>query len=163
MLISAICSLHHSSPSNARTILSPSFGSWETNLQSVPEWLDSWSNLTVLSLKNNRLNGEVPSAVARITTLIELVLSHNFLTGKMPDLSKLSTLQLLDLRENSLDSTLPPLPKGLVNVFLSKNSFSGSIPEQFVKLEQLQHLDLSNNHLTGTLLLCSSLSPILVT
>ncbi|KAG6382603.1 hypothetical protein SASPL_157722 [Salvia splendens] len=113
---------------------------------SVPEWLDSWSNLTVLSLKNNRLNGEVPSAVARITTLIELVLSHNFLTGKMPDLSKLSTLQLLDLRENSLDSTLPPLPKGLVNVFLSKNSFSGSIPEQFVN-----YLNLSSNTLSGSL------------
>ncbi|KAL1564295.1 putative inactive leucine-rich repeat receptor-like protein kinase [Salvia divinorum] len=117
---------------------------------SVPEWLDSWSNLTVLRLKNNRLNGEVPSAVSRITTLIELVLSHNFLTGKLPDLSKLSSLQLLDLRENSLDSGLPPLPKGLVNVFLSKNSFSGNILEQFVKLDKLQHLDLSNNHLSGT-------------
>ncbi|KAG6382877.1 hypothetical protein SASPL_157404 [Salvia splendens] len=117
---------------------------------SVPEWLDSWSNLTVLSLKNNRLNGEVPSAVSRITTLIELVLSHNFLTGKLPDLSKLSSLQLLDLRENSFDSGLPPLPKGLANVFLSKNSFSGNIPEQFVNLDQLQHLDLSNNNLTRT-------------
>ncbi|XP_047956816.1 probable inactive leucine-rich repeat receptor-like protein kinase At3g03770 isoform X1 [Salvia hispanica] len=117
---------------------------------SVPEWLDSWSNLTVLSLKNNRLNGEIPSAVSRIATLIELVMSHNLLTGKLPDLSSLSSLQLLDLRENGLDSELPPLPKGLANVFLSKNSFSGGIPEQFVKLDQLQHLDLSNNHLSGT-------------
>ncbi|XP_047956817.1 probable inactive leucine-rich repeat receptor-like protein kinase At3g03770 isoform X2 [Salvia hispanica] len=86
---------------------------------SVPEWLDSWSNLTVLSLKNNRLNGEIPSAVSRIATLIELVMSHNLLTGKLPDLSSLSSLQLLDLRENGLDSELPPLPKGLANVFLS--------------------------------------------
>ncbi|XP_042027473.1 probable inactive leucine-rich repeat receptor-like protein kinase At3g03770 isoform X5 [Salvia splendens] len=117
---------------------------------SVPEWLDLWSNLTVLSLKNNRLNGEIPSAVSRIATLIELVMSHNLLTGKLPDLSSLSSLQLLDLRENGLDSELPPLPKGLANVFLSKNSFSGGIPEQFVKLDQLQHLDLSNNHLSGT-------------
>lgn len=117
---------------------------------SVPEWLDSWSNLTVLSLKNNRLNGEVPSAVSRIATLSELVLSHNLLTGKLPDLSNLSSLQLLDLRENSLDSELPSLPKGLSNLFLSKNSFSGSIPEEFDKLDQLQHLDLSSNHLSGT-------------
>ncbi|XP_057766916.1 probable inactive leucine-rich repeat receptor-like protein kinase At3g03770 [Salvia miltiorrhiza] len=117
---------------------------------SVPEWLDSWSNLTVLSLKNNRLSGEVPSAVSRITALSELVLSHNLLTGKLPDLSSLSSLQLLDLRENGLDSELPSLPKGLANVFLSNNSFSGSIPQQFVMLDQLQHLDLSNNHLSGT-------------
>lgn len=117
---------------------------------SVPEWLDSWSNLTVLSLKNNRLKGQVPSAVSRITTLIELVLSRNLLTGKFPDLSNLSSLQLLDLRENGLDSELPPLPTGLANVFLSNNSFSGSIPEQFVKLDRLQHLDLSNNHFSGT-------------
>ncbi|KAH6788177.1 Leucine-rich repeat protein kinase family protein [Perilla frutescens var. hirtella] len=116
----------------------------------VPEWLNSLSNLTVLSLKNNRLKGQVPSGVSRIATLTELVLSHNLLTGKLPDLSSLSNLQLLDFRDNSLDSELPPLPKGLANVFLSNNSFSGSIPEQFVKLDQLQHLDLSNNDLSGT-------------
>ncbi|KAK6155278.1 hypothetical protein DH2020_009526 [Rehmannia glutinosa] len=116
----------------------------------VPQWLDSLTNLTILSLKNNRLKGQVPSAVSRITTLTEVVLSHNLLSGKLPDLSDLSNLQLLDLRENNLDSELPPLPKGLANIFLSNNSFSGSIPEQFGKLNQLQHLDLSDNYLTGT-------------
>ncbi|KAL8475279.1 hypothetical protein ACS0TY_028095 [Phlomoides rotata] len=117
--------------------------------ETVPEWLDSLTNLTTLSLKNNRLKGQVPSAVSRIATLSELVLSHNLLSGKLPDLSSLSNLQLLDLRENNLDSELPPLPKGLANVFLRNNSFSGSIPDQFSKLIQLQHLDLSDNHLTG--------------
>ncbi|KAK6117485.1 hypothetical protein DH2020_048763 [Rehmannia glutinosa] len=116
----------------------------------VPQWLDSLTNLTILSLKNNRLKGQVPSALSRITSLTEVVLSHNLLSGKLPDLSDLSNLQLLDLRENNLDSELPPLPKGLANIFLSNNSFSGSIPEQFGKLNQLQHLDLSDNYITGT-------------
>ncbi|KAI3473857.1 hypothetical protein Pfo_028038 [Paulownia fortunei] len=116
----------------------------------VPEWLDSLTNLTILSLKNNRLKGQVPSAMSRITTLTEVVLSHNLLSGKLPDLSDLSNLQLLDLRENILDSELPPLPKGLANIFLSNNSFSGSIPEQFGILNQLQHLDLSDNYLSGS-------------
>lgn len=116
----------------------------------VPDWLDSLTNLTTLCLKNNRLKGQVSSAVSRIATLSELVLSHNLLSGRLPDLSSLSNLQLLDLRENNLDSELPPLPKGLANIFLRNNSFSGSVPDQFLKLNQLQHLDLSDNHLTGT-------------
>ncbi|CAA3005466.1 probable inactive leucine-rich repeat receptor kinase At3g03770 [Olea europaea subsp. europaea] len=115
----------------------------------IPQWLDSLTNLTVLSLKNNRLTGQIPSTVSRITTLTEVVLSHNLLSGKLPDLSGLSNLQLLDMRENHLDSQLPPLPKGLTNIFLSNNSFSGSVPEQLGELKELQHLDLSNNHLGG--------------
>ncbi|GFP84920.1 probable inactive leucine-rich repeat receptor-like protein kinase at3g03770 [Phtheirospermum japonicum] len=116
----------------------------------VPEWLDSLTNLTTLSLKNNRLKGNVPFSVSRITTLTELILSHNLLSGKLPDLSHLSNLQLLDLSENGFDSELPPLPTGLANIFLSNNSFSGSIlPAQFGKLNRLQHLDLSGNYLSG--------------
>lgn len=115
----------------------------------LPEWLDSLTNLTVFSFKNNRLRGQVSSALPRIATLSELVLSHNLLSRKLPDLSGLSNLRLLDLRDNNLGSELPPLPKGLANVFLSNNSFSGSIPDQFVEMDQLQHLDLSDNHLIG--------------
>ncbi|CAK9185520.1 unnamed protein product [Ilex paraguariensis] len=116
----------------------------------VPDWLDSLTNLTVLSLKNNRLKGQFPSSICRIMTLTGIALSHNELSGNLPDMSTLSGLHLLDLRENHLDSELPSLPKGLTTGLLSKNSFSGKIPEQFGELYQLQHLDLSNNFLTGT-------------
>lgn len=116
----------------------------------VPEWLGSLTNLTILSLKNNRFKGQVPSALSRIVPLTEVVMSNNLLSGKLPDLSNLSNLQLLDLRDNSLRSELPPLPSHLANVFLSNNSFSGRIPEQFSRMDQLQHLDLSGNYLSGT-------------
>ncbi|KAL9157372.1 hypothetical protein ABFS82_08G000900 [Erythranthe guttata] len=116
----------------------------------VPDWLVSLTNLSVLSLKNNRLKGQVPSALSKITTVTELVLSHNLLSGRLPDLSSLSNLKLLDLRENKFDSELPYLPKGLGNVFLSNNSFTGKIPQQFGELNQLQHLDLSHNYLSGS-------------
>ncbi|KAF8378119.1 hypothetical protein HHK36_029456 [Tetracentron sinense] len=116
----------------------------------VPNWLDSLSNLTFLSLKGNRLKGPFPSSICRITTLNDLALSRNEISGKLPDLGSLTGLHVLDLRENQLDSELPIMPKGLVTVLLSKNSFTGEIPQQFGELGQLQHLDMSFNFLQGT-------------
>lgn len=113
----------------------------------VPTWLAS--NLTVLSLKNNHLKGEFPFSISQITTLTDLALAHNELSGKLPNLETLSSLHLLDLRENNFDSKLPLMPKSLATILLSKNSFSGNIPEEFGKLNQLQYIDLSFNHLRG--------------
>ncbi|XP_030544643.1 probable inactive leucine-rich repeat receptor-like protein kinase At3g03770 [Rhodamnia argentea] len=115
----------------------------------VPDGLDSMSDLTVLTLKNNQLSGRFPSSISRIKTLSTVALSKNEMSGKLPDLGALSSLHLLDLIDNHFDSDLPNLPKGLVTVLLSRNSFSGDIPEQYGELGQLQHLDLSFNFLTG--------------
>ncbi|CAN4079116.1 unnamed protein product [Withania somnifera] len=119
--------------------------------ETFPDWFDSLHNLTILSLKNNRLKGQFPSSMAKITTLTDIVVSHNVLSGKLPDLTALSNLLLLDLRENHLDSDLPPLPKELTTVLLSSNAFTGEVPAEFGSLNQLQHLDLSNNSLSGML------------
>lgn len=115
----------------------------------VPDWLDSLSNLTILNLKNNRFKGQFPTSICRVKTLTAIAISQNELSGKLPGLSTLTSLRVLDLRENHLDSELPVMPKGLVNALLSKNSFSGNIPEHFADLGQLQHLDLSFNNLSG--------------
>nr|KAJ0210329.1 hypothetical protein LSAT_V11C400228150 [Lactuca sativa] len=118
--------------------------------ESIPDWFHSLSNLTILSLKNNKLTGRFPSSITKITTITDLSLSHNQLSGKLPDLTTSSNLRLLDLRENHLDSELPLLPKGVITVLLSNNSFSGNIPAEFGKLNHLHHLDLSSNSLIGT-------------
>ncbi|KAI9384679.1 hypothetical protein POPTR_012G095600v4 [Populus trichocarpa] len=91
----------------------------------VPAWFDSLSNLTILSLRNNQLKGPFPSSIQRVTTLTDLILSGNDISGKLPNLDMLSKLNMLDLSENSLDSDLPSMPKGLVMAFLSNNSLSG--------------------------------------
>ncbi|XP_049384169.1 probable inactive leucine-rich repeat receptor-like protein kinase At3g03770 [Solanum stenotomum] len=118
--------------------------------ESLPEWLDLLPNITILSMKNNRLKGKFPHSISKITGLTDIILSRNALSGELPDLSALSNLHLLDLRENYLDSELPLLPQGLTTILLSSNAFSGEVPEEFGKLNLLQHLDLSNNALTGT-------------
>ncbi|KAI7746424.1 hypothetical protein M8C21_033654 [Ambrosia artemisiifolia] len=117
--------------------------------ESVPNWFDPLSNLAILSLKNNRLKGQFPSSVTKIRMLTDVSLSHNNLTGELPDLTDLTSLNLLDLRDNNFVSELPLLPNGVTTVLLSDNSFSGKIPEEFSKLNHLQHLDLSSNSLKG--------------
>ncbi|RZC69990.1 hypothetical protein C5167_033104 [Papaver somniferum] len=118
--------------------------------ETVPDWFDSLSNLTILSLKGNQLKGPFPSSLGKIKTLTDLGLCRNNITGKLPDLGGLTSLHVLDLRENQMDSKLPVLPEGLVTVLLSKNSFDDEIPQQYGELNQLQHLDLSSNFLRGT-------------
>lgn len=115
----------------------------------MPDWFDSLYNLQALSLNSNHLKGSFPSSLCKIKMLTDISLSHNDLSGKLPDLSALTGLHVLNLGDNHLESELPLMPKSVVTVLLSKNSFSGMIPKQFGGLNQLQHLDLSSNHLTG--------------
>ncbi|GAB4845726.1 hypothetical protein Ancab_039129 [Ancistrocladus abbreviatus] len=117
----------------------------------LPAWFGSLSNLTTLSLTNNQFKGTLPSSIGRINTLTSLALSNNEISGELPDLSSLSSLRMLDMSGNKLDSKLPNLPNGLVMLSFNKNSFHGEIPQQLRELGQLQNLDLSSNNLTGKL------------
>ncbi|KAK1271883.1 putative inactive leucine-rich repeat receptor-like protein kinase [Acorus gramineus] len=116
----------------------------------VPNWFDTLSNLTIVSLKSNRLTGTLPRSIGRIKSLTVLALSGNRISGSLPDLRGLASLNVLDLRDNNLNSMLPQMPKEIVNILLSKNSLSGVIPKQFGELNMLQHVDLSSNFLHGT-------------
>ncbi|XP_042376692.1 probable inactive leucine-rich repeat receptor-like protein kinase At3g03770 [Zingiber officinale] len=116
----------------------------------VPDWFASLANLTLVSLQRNSLAGPIPDSIGRISKLTGLVLSGNSISGEIPDLSRLNNLELLDLRDNKLNSELPDMPTRLVTVLLSKNSLAGEIPPQFGRLDRLQHLDLSFNLLEGT-------------
>ncbi|KAK7411034.1 hypothetical protein VNO78_02377 [Psophocarpus tetragonolobus] len=116
----------------------------------IPSLFNSSSNLTVVSLKNNKLKGPFPPSILSVTTLTDIDVSINQISGSLQDFTDLSSLEQLDLRENRLESTLPAMPKGLISLFLSRNSFSGEIPKHYGQLNRLQKLDVSFNALTGT-------------
>ncbi|XP_020214014.1 probable inactive leucine-rich repeat receptor-like protein kinase At3g03770 isoform X1 [Cajanus cajan] len=116
----------------------------------IPSLFNSSSNLTVVSLKNNKLKGPFPPSILSVTTLTEIDMSSNQISGSLQDFSVLSSLEHLDLGENRLESELPAMPKGLMRLFLSRNSFSGEIPKHYGQLNRLQKLDVSFNALTGT-------------
>ncbi|KAL5724779.1 hypothetical protein ACHQM5_007999 [Ranunculus cassubicifolius] len=143
--------LYGSIPSRMSTMLNLQILRLDDNFfnNTVPSWVDSLSNLTILSLRSNQLKGSIPNSVGKLKSLTELYVSNNRISGKLFDLSNLTSLHVLDLRDNRIDSALPIMPRGLVICFLSKNSFSGEIPQEFVELSQLQQLDLSFNFLRG--------------
>nr|XP_011462208.1 PREDICTED: leucine-rich repeat receptor protein kinase EXS-like [Fragaria vesca subsp. vesca] len=86
-----------------------------------------------------------------------LELSYCGLEGELPSsLGKLKSLQLLYLSGNSFWGSIPEsifsdLSSSLKTLYLSDNLFNGSIPESLGQLSQLVRLSLSSNSWEGSL------------
>ncbi|CAN6578549.1 unnamed protein product [Malus baccata var. baccata] len=117
---------------------------------SIPPRISAMAMLQTLKIDGNFLNDTIPDWFDSLSNLTTLSLRNNKLEGALQDFSRLSSLQVLDLSGNRLSAMLPPMPKGLVMLFVSENSFSGKIPVKYGKLSGLQHIDMSHNALIGT-------------
>ncbi|KAE8807770.1 putative LRR receptor-like serine/threonine-protein kinase [Hordeum vulgare] len=111
------------------------------------------AKLTSLQLNGNKLSGIVPLSIGNLSSIIDLNLSENSLTGTIEGwLGSLTKLQSLDLHGNNFVGSIPP-SFGNLSVLtllsLGKNEFEGSIPPILGKLSQLSRLDLSYNNLRG--------------
>lgn len=74
------------------------------------------------------------------------------LSSLPPEISSLSSLQLLNLSSANISGTIPPSYGKLTNLHLldlSSNSLSGAIPKELGQLSALQFLYLNSNRLTG--------------
>nr|KYP35855.1 putative LRR receptor-like serine/threonine-protein kinase At1g14390 family [Cajanus cajan] len=133
----------------------------------LPDWLDSLPALTVLSLKNNLFNGSLPNSLGSVDNLRILSLSHNHFFGLVPDLSRLTNLQVLELDDNAFGPQFPQLGNKLVTLVLRNNSFSsyyqleqldisanafvGPFQPGLLSLPSIAYLNISGNKLTGML------------
>ncbi|KAJ0981895.1 hypothetical protein J5N97_010150 [Dioscorea zingiberensis] len=122
---------------------------------SIPPSLGTLRNLQTLILSNNSLSGPIPPQFGDLSRLVSLDLSLNSLVGSLQDdFTNLRSLQSLDLAGNSLSGTLTgsffSRLSQLRLISLSRNNFSGAIPESLWSLPALAFADLSHNNFTGT-------------
>ncbi|CAI9089606.1 OLC1v1024208C1 [Oldenlandia corymbosa var. corymbosa] len=106
-------------------------------------------DLEVLRLSNNRFSGFIPNDLLKGGSLVltELDLSGNNLTGPVSMITS-TTLRNLNLSSNALSGELPPLTGSCSVIDLSSNQFEGNLTK-LLKWGNLETIDLSQNRLTG--------------
>ncbi len=109
---------------------------WTTNTGwNTTQLVSTWHGVVVL-------NGQVT----------QLSIPQNSLSGTIPDLSGLTSLENLSLAGNSLDGTIPAWLGNLTSLqtlYLWGNELTGGIPDLLGNLTSLETLYLNNNMLTG--------------
>ncbi|CAI7765858.1 unnamed protein product [Closterium sp. NIES-54] len=129
------------------------------------------TGLTYLDLSFNSFSGALEqhhlpfpttAACSAVQSGAEVRLSHNALTGSIPDAVFSPCLSLLDLSHNHLSGPIPDPLKAdnqsasllpLSHLDLSSNQLTGPIPDALTtSFTGLTHLSLSHNQLSGSLL-----------
>ncbi|KAF5459098.1 hypothetical protein F2P56_023082 [Juglans regia] len=117
-----------------------------------PNTLGRLSQLRVLSLRSNRLSGEIPPDFSNLTLLRSLYLQNNELSGEFPlTLTHLTRLTRLDLSSNNLTGPIPFSINNLTHLtalLLQNNGFSGTLPSIAAGLDKF---NVSYNHLNGSI------------
>ncbi|KAE8715015.1 putative LRR receptor-like serine/threonine-protein kinase RFK1 [Hibiscus syriacus] len=117
------------------------------------EWASM--NLTFISLLVNRLSGEIPKYLGKITTLTYLNLEANQFLGPLPpELGDLVNLKTLLLSSNRLTGNLPAtfsLLRNLTDFRINDNNFIGRIPTFIQNWGQLSRLEMHASGFQGPL------------
>ncbi len=116
---------------------------------------NSLGEVQSLDLRENNLQGDIPSDIGLLKELNVLRLEDNLLTGNIPtEIGQLKELTYLSLRNNQLKGHIPSdvgLLQDLTALGLDNNLLTGSIPTEIGQLQKLTFLNLSNNQLTGNI------------
>ncbi|KDO36242.1 hypothetical protein CISIN_1g036717mg, partial [Citrus sinensis] len=112
-------------------------------------------NLKYLDLSHNKLAGNFPTWLLENNTKLEvLYLINNSFSGFQLTGAQHGLLSL-DISKNSFTGELPQnmgiVLQKLVYMNISKNSFEGNIPSSIAKMQGLRFLDVSTNNFAGEL------------
>ncbi|KAG8660585.1 hypothetical protein MANES_02G176700v8 [Manihot esculenta] len=119
----------------------------------IPKSFGNMSQLRGLYLMRNNLKVQLPELIKNLSgraekSLEALNLFGNEITGTLPDLTRFSSLRLLNLGLNRLNGTVDKSIgrlRQLAILDLSGNSLSGIISEGHLNLSELKHLSLAGN------------------
>ena len=109
--------------------------------------------VSVVSLSENNLTGEIPSELGSLSHLRRLYLQRNGIAGPIPhELGSLTRNEALFLHRNALSGEIPAELGNLSNLrwlALNANQLSGTIPAQLGDLSELRWLNFDENELSG--------------
>ncbi|GFQ05198.1 probable inactive receptor kinase at2g26730 [Phtheirospermum japonicum] len=115
--------------------------------------LSQLSQLRVLSLRSNRLSGQIPPDFSKLKLLRSIYLQDNQLSGEFPtSLTEMTRLTRLDLSSNNFTGPIPFSVNNLTHLtglFLENNGFTGKIPS--IGPPDLSQFNVSNNRLNGSI------------
>ncbi|KAL8151894.1 hypothetical protein V2J09_021702 [Rumex salicifolius] len=127
----------------------------------VKTFFSELQNVEYIDLSHNLFSGGLPVTTENVSslgnTLQYLNLRNNLLDGELPSADTLAlfrSLQVLDLGDNLFTGELPSFVSlsNLKVLRVSNNKLSGAVPDELLaSLVPLQELDLSINGLTGSL------------
>ncbi|KAK9725024.1 hypothetical protein RND81_05G116500 [Saponaria officinalis] len=122
----------------------------------IPVGISNLINLNFLIMSENEFTGSIPNEFGNLQNLVKINLGSNKLSGRIPNsLGNLSRLSKLYSQDNQMHGSIPSNLGNcqyLLNLFLFNNNLNGTLPNAlFGGSAQFVVLDLSSNHITGSL------------
>ncbi|XP_022964555.1 receptor-like kinase TMK4 [Cucurbita moschata] len=121
---------------------------------SLPDFFDSFSTLQELRLSYNNLTGVLPKSLGG-SGIKSLWMNNQVmgLSGSIDLLSSMTQLTQVWLHKNQFTGQIPDLTKceGLFDLQLRDNQFTGIVPLSLMHLPSLLNVSLDNNKLQGPL------------